>query len=449
MKIARLKLCPSLLALIVPALAASANLLAQSSQVTPAQPVTTGAAQVDEKLTSGQLQSLLAPIALYPDPLLAQVLAASTYPLETVEAAQWLKKNSSLQGSALVEAAAKKKWDPSIQALVVFPTTLQKMSENLDWTTAVGNAFLAQQEDVMNVIQALRQKAYASKTLASNSQQKVDVETQQGQSIVKIEPADPQVVYVPSYNPTVVYGPPPVEYPYPAMVYPPPPSTGAVIASSVISFGAGVALGAAFHDCCANGWGWNTNWGAHDVTINNTFVNRNNLNSTRNVSGTTAWAHNPANRGAVPYSNAAVAGRYGGTGAARSAYGSAGAARTATGAARSPYGSAGAARTTGPGAAGTGAAAARSGSAQRATGSAGGFEGARGGAGLNARSGDLGSADRSAFSTGRGGDWARSSSARGNSSLSSGGGGFRGGGGGGFRGGGGGGFRGGGGRGRR
>jgi uncharacterized membrane protein YgcG len=387
-------------------------------------------------LAFAQLESLLAPIALYPDQLLAQVLAASTYPLEIVEVAQWLKKNSSLQGEALVQAAAKNKWDPSIQALVVFPDIVEKMSGDVSWTTAVGNAFLAQQNDVMDAIQVLRKKAYEAKALQSNAQQKVELASQQGQTFVTIEPADPQVVYVPSYNPTAVYGPAPVEYPYPVMAY---PSTGAAVAAGVVSFGAGIALGAAFSGCCGYGWGWNTNWGAHDVNINNNFVRNNNLSGARygNVSGRSSWAHNPANRGAVPYSNAAVAGRYGGSAArARTPYGAAGAGASRA-AAATPLGSAARAGTPG---AGRGAApaigATPRGSAERAATPAAGR-------GAFSSADRVGAADRSAFNTSRGGDWARSSSARGNSSMGRGGGG-----GGGFRGGGGGG-RGGGGRGRR
>jgi uncharacterized membrane protein YgcG len=282
-----------------------------------------------------QLDSLVSPVALYPDPLLGQVLAASTYPLEIVEVDRWLQQNSSLQGEALVQAAAKQKWDPSIQALVVFPSIVQQMDQNLQWTTALGNAFLAQQQDVMDAVQRMRHKAQGAGALNSNAQQSIETKNVDGQNVIVIEPADPQVIYVPSYNPTVVYGAPPEDYPYPALTY---PSTGFLNAASAISFTAGIVLGAAFRGCCGPGWGWGwgCNWSRHgSVIVNNNFFGRYGYARPHGarVNGAAAWAHNPAFRGPAPYSSARVAGRYGAAAGIRTPYGKAVAVAT-------PYGSA-------------------------------------------------------------------------------------------------------------
>ncbi|MGE4605937.1 MAG: DUF3300 domain-containing protein, partial [Myxococcota bacterium] len=161
-----------------------------------------------------QLEQIVAPIALYPDALLAQLLMASTYPLEIVEAARWVKAHPSLEGKALEDALQSESWDPSVKSLTAFPQALAMMNDKLDWTTQLGDAFLAQQKSVMNAVQSLRQKAKAEGNLESNKQQTVKVEPQptgsQTQTII-IESANPQVVYVPTYNPMVVYGP----WPYP------------------------------------------------------------------------------------------------------------------------------------------------------------------------------------------------------------------------------------------
>jgi hypothetical protein len=303
-------------------------------------------APADTLLPPQQLDSLVAPIALYPDLLLGQVLAASTYPLEIVEADRWIQQNSSLQGQALAQAAAKQHWDPSIQALVVFPSVVQQMDQNLQWTTALGNAFLAQPQDVMASVQRMRMKAQQDGALNSNDQQSVQTKNVDGQNAIIIEPANPQVIYVPTYNPTVVYGPPPDYYPYPAMDY---PSTGAVIAASAISFGAGIALGAAFSGCCGPGWGWGwgCNWGPRGtVIVNNNFFGRYGYARPYGPgAGTGAWTHNPAFRGRVPYSSAAVANRYGSAAGIRTPYGKAGAVATPRGSAarlQTPNGTAGA-----------------------------------------------------------------------------------------------------------
>src|SRR5262245_26137683 len=227
-------------------------------------------------LNQGELESLVTPVALYPDDLLGQVLAASTYPLEIVEARRWLTSNSNLKGQELVNAAAQQNWEPSVQALVVFPSVLQQMDSNLKWTTALGNAFLAQQQDMMNAIQTLRQKAQNKGTLQSNAQQTVQSQQSDGANVIVIEPANPDVIYVPSYNPAVVYGAAET-YPYPSLAY---PSTGAAIAAGAISFAAGVALGSYFSGW-HGGWGWGCHWGPHaNVVVNNNFINRYNFSRT-------------------------------------------------------------------------------------------------------------------------------------------------------------------------
>jgi hypothetical protein len=269
----------------------------------------------EQFMNSEQLDSLVSPIALYPDPLVAQVLAASTYPLQIVTAARWVQQNSNLTGKSLAEAAGKQDWDPSIQALVVLPSVLQMMDQSLDWTTALGNAFLAQQADVMSAVQRMRVKAQQSGKLESNAQQQIQTTTVDGQPTIVIQPADPQVIYVPSYDPTMVYGASSEYYPYPSVAYP----TGAVVAAGAISFGLGVAVGAIFNG--GGGWGWGCNWGAHpSLYVNNnffshngnTFVNRGNWGNAYRGNGRNGWNHNPQYRGSAPYPNRDVANRFNG-----------------------------------------------------------------------------------------------------------------------------------------
>ena len=223
----------------------AALLIAQHPYTYAQQPQSGGSAPdaSQKALTTGQLDSLVAPIALYPDPILSQVLVASTYPIEIVEAGRWLEQNSSLKGKALTDAVAKQPWDASVQGLVVLPDVLKRLNQNVGWTSDLGNAFLAQQQDVMDAIQRMRQKASASGALQSTPQQTVTTATQGNQTYIEIQPASTQVVYVPQYNPVAVWGPPPDYYPFPAMYYP-PVSTGAVVAASAISFGVGMAVGA-------------------------------------------------------------------------------------------------------------------------------------------------------------------------------------------------------------
>src|SRR5438552_9943063 len=170
------------------------------------------------KIPNDQLDSLVAPIALYPDPLLAQTLAASTYPLEIIQLEQWLERNKNLKDKALTDAVEKQNWDPSVQAMAAFPDVLTRLASNVSWTTDLGNAFLAQQSDVMNAVQRMRAKAESKGALKTSAQQKVETKTVESKQVIVIEQADPQVVYVPSYDPVVVYGPP--AYPYYPYTYP-------------------------------------------------------------------------------------------------------------------------------------------------------------------------------------------------------------------------------------
>src|SRR6185295_3145117 len=167
------------------------------------QPAGGAAPAAPKPKSADQLDSLVAPIALYPDPLLAQVLAACTYPLEIVQAARWLKENSKLTGENLTKAAQKQPWDPSIQALVAFPSALNFLDKNIQWTQDLGNAFLDQQTEVMDAIQRMRKKAKDSGKLQSTKEQKVEVKTVETKTVIEIQPSNPQVIYVPRYDPVV------------------------------------------------------------------------------------------------------------------------------------------------------------------------------------------------------------------------------------------------------
>ena len=257
-------------------------------------------------LAAEQLDSVVAPVALYPDQLLSQVLVASTYPLEIVECRRWFDQHSNLQGKDLKNAVAKESWDASVQALVAFPDVLKRLDENINWTTDLGNAFLAQQPDVMAAVQRLRQKAQQSGKLQSTSEQKVTTSKENNTTYIEIQPSNPQVIYVPQYDPVVVWGAPPAYYPYPPIVYP-PVSTGAVVAAGAIAFGTGLAIGAIWGG--GGGWGWNCGWGHNNVVVNNNFIRNNNFNRV-NVNSNNAWQHNAAHRGGVPYADRNVANRY-------------------------------------------------------------------------------------------------------------------------------------------
>lgn len=266
------------------------------------QDAATSAAGADvSRIPPEQVESLVAPIALYPDPLLAQTLAASTYPLELLQLHQWLQKNPGLKDNALVEAVSKQPWDPSIQAMAALPDVVKRLADDIQWTTDLGNAFLAQENDVMDAVQRMRQKAEGTGNLKSTPQQVIETKVIENKEVIVIEQADPKVVYVPSYNPTVVYGAP--VYPYPPIYYPPP---GYYAAGMAVSFGVGVAMGAAF----GGGWGWGASWGHNDIEINR----NNNFNRNVNVSGNrNTWQHQPQHRGGAPYRDRATANRYGGS----------------------------------------------------------------------------------------------------------------------------------------
>lgn len=254
-----------------------------------------------------QLEQIVAPIALYPDDLLAQIFMASTYPLEIVQAARWVKANPSLKGDQLTKALEQQTWDPSVKSLVNFPDVLAMMNDKLDWTQQLGDAVLAQQKDVMAAVQRLRQKAQAAGNLKTTKEQKVIVE-QQTQYIV-IQPANPEVIYVPTYNPTVVYG----VWAYPA--YPPPPVYAYPYGAMAFSFAAGVAVGAA--------WGYaggSCNWGHGDVDMNvykNANINNNIDRSkyqnkvTGGERGQGQWKHNPESRRGVAYRDQGTANKFG------------------------------------------------------------------------------------------------------------------------------------------
>jgi hypothetical protein len=261
----------------------------------------TGAAQETAALLPPeQLDSLVAPIALYPDSLLAQTLVASTYPLEIIQLQQWLARNPGLKDKALADAVAKQPWDPSVQSMAAIPDVVKRLADDVQWTTELGNAFLAQQADVMAAVQRMRAKAVDKGALASNEQQKVETQTAGSTTVIVVESSNPDVVYVPSYSPTVVYGAP--VYPYPPIYYPYYPPGAAFV-----SFSFGVMVGAAWGGyCCNMGWGGND----IDINVNNNF-NRNNVNTGRGNGG--KWQHNPQHRGGAPYSDRATASKYGGT----------------------------------------------------------------------------------------------------------------------------------------
>src|SRR5580765_5124766 len=225
------------------------------------------------KIPPDQLDSLVAPIALYPDPMLAQTLAASTYPLEVIQLQQWLARNPGLKDKALADAVMKQPWDPSIQALAALPEVVKRLADDIQWTTDLGNAFLTQQSDVMDAVQRMRKKAQDKGNLKSTEQQKVETKVIENKSVIVVQQANPQVVYVPSYDPVVVYGP--AYYPYPPIYYPP---VGYYAAGMAISFGVGVAMGAFW----SGGWGWGCGWGGNnDITINR----NNNFNRNSNMGG--------------------------------------------------------------------------------------------------------------------------------------------------------------------
>lgn len=277
-----------------------------------------------------ELEALVAQIALYPDSLLSQILMAATYPLEVVQAQRWAEQHKDLKDAALTAELEKQKWDPSVKSLVNFPQVLDSMSKQLDWTTQLGDAFIADQKAVMDAVQRLRAKAQAAGSLKTTEQQKVVVEQApqtvvvQGAppQVIKIESPSPTVVYVPTYNPTVVYG----TWPYPTYPPPQPAYPPGYVASNMLSFGLGVAAGAAW------GYAWGgCNWHGGDVDIDvnrntniNTNINRQNyqaniqkntVNRTGTGTGTAArgsansFQHDPSHRKGVAYRDPATTAR--------------------------------------------------------------------------------------------------------------------------------------------
>ena len=374
-----------------------------------------------------ELEQILAPIALYPDDLLSQILMATTYPLEIVEADRWVKKNKSLKGDAAAKALEKEDWDPAVKSLINLPDVLGMLSEKLDWTQKLGDAFIGQQKEVMDTVQKLRQKAKDAGKLETNQNQKIEVKTEGTTEVIVIQSAQPDTVYVPVYNPTVVYG----TWAYPS--YPPypyyPPAYGV---------GMGIAVGFAW------GYAWgHCNWGGGDVDID---VNRN-TNINNNIDrdkyknrqqgdrgqggrdgqggrggqgGQSKFKHDPSHRQGVPYRDSKSASQFGGRSQGQAAQ------------ARDSY--RGRSQSPSAGTADRGAASGRGGSSAGTRPSAGTSN--RGGSGATTRG--SGSSSRSSgglSGVSSGGRAATSSSSRGRSSLGSSGG-SRGGGGGGRGGGG-------------
>ena len=284
-------------------------LQAQSQSTTQPQPAAPAQAAPALKQATTfkpeELEQIVAPIALYPDSLLAQVLMASTYPLEIVLAARWQKANPQVKGDAVAKEVEKETWDPAVKSLVAFPDVLVMMNEKIDWTQKLGDAFLAQQKDVMDAVQRLRNKALKAGNLKSGKEQTVKTEPAPAGApapqIIIIESSSPEVIYVPTYNPTVVYGP----WPYPA--YPPyyyyPPYY--VPGAAFFAFSVGFFVGGAIWGGC--------NWGHSDIDINvnryNNF-NRNQINHNTNINNG-KWQHNTEHRKGVGYRDSATQQKYG------------------------------------------------------------------------------------------------------------------------------------------
>jgi hypothetical protein len=277
-------------------LAILAAMIVASLQVAPAR-----AERAETPRTEAQLEQAVAPIALYPDALLAQMLMASTYPLEVAEAARWSRDNSAVTGQALEDAMQEQSWDPSVKSLTAVPQTLQMMNDKLDWTQQLGDTFLAQQQDVLDAIQRLRTLADAAGNLQTTPQHKVarvaappsPGSTAAPATVYTIEPATPDDHYVPVYDPGVVYGTWPHPDNAPFYWYPPGHAAG-----EALSFTAGVIAPAAI-------WG-RVDWWQHRVNINVARFNR--FNHTKITKNT--WVHDPAHRGNVPYRDRNVAARF-------------------------------------------------------------------------------------------------------------------------------------------
>jgi hypothetical protein len=305
---------------IVTVFIAGTAAIGQSPAPATAAPAAAGTANKTPPFKKEELESIVAPIALYPDALLAQIFMASTYPLEVVEAARWSKEHPDVKGDAVAGAVQSQTWDPSVKSLCAFPSVLSNMNEKIDWTQKMGDAFLAQQKEVMQAVQVLRNKAKETGNLKSTKEVTVKTEAAPAGSpapqTIIIESPDPEVVYVPTYNTATVYGA--WGYPYypPYSYYPP----GYAYGAAFWSFTAGVIVGGAI-------WG-NCNWGGNDIDIDinrqNNF-NRNEINNNRNSNNTNrgnnnratagnnkqSWQHNSEHRKGVGYKDSATQNKFG------------------------------------------------------------------------------------------------------------------------------------------
>jgi hypothetical protein len=414
-----------------------------NAQTQPA-PAPASAPAQDQLLQPGEIDALLSPIALYPDALMAQVLMAATYPLEVIQESRWLKENKGLKDDALRAALDKQGWDESVKSLAATPSVLDMMADKLDWTQKLGDAMLAQQNDVMDGVQRLRVKAEANNKLQSTPQQKVSKRSEGGKQVIVIEPTNPETMYVPYYDPAVVYG----AWSYPA--YPPYywgasywPYGGAVLGAG-LAFGAGYAVGR------WAGWAGGGGYWGGNANIN---WNNNNININRpGAGGGGTWNHRPEHRQGVRYNNKGVADRMGRGNQNRGGAGNRADFRGRDGAGGNrPGGGAGAGNRPGGGA---GAGNRPGGGNRPSAGQRPSGGGSRPSAGQRPSGGGRGGGNAVAGARGGGGA-ARASAGRGQASMARaggggrGGGGARAGGGGGGRGGGGGGRGGGGGGGRR
>jgi hypothetical protein len=295
-------------------------------------------AEAEPKLSADGLDSLVGPIALYPDPLLIQVLAASTYPLEVVQLKQWLDEHKKLKDKALTEATAQQNWDPSVQALSAFPVVVNKLANKIQWTTDLGNAFLAQESDVMDTVQRLRAKAQDNGALKSNDKQKVATETtHDGEQAITIQPAQQGVVYVPTYNTQTVYG----DSGYSDSSgysgysdYSGYSGSGSGSDYSYIGYALAAAGGYAwgyynwrdryagvnydnyYNNNYSKNWNnkvnnWNSKVNSSSSNVNNLNRSATNSSSRLPTQGQGAWQHNPAHRGNAPYGNSNLANRFG------------------------------------------------------------------------------------------------------------------------------------------
>jgi len=281
-------------------------LVAGVAEGDPAQSSAPASPQPGPLMSAQQLDDLVAPIALYPDPLVGQVLAAATYPIELAEADQWVRDHRHWEPSKLMDKAKNQNWDPSVQGLVAFPDVIAKLSQNISWTTQLGNAFLAQQMDVMQAVQHMRAEAEAKGTLHTTPQETVATQNENGRPVINIEPADPDVWYVPNYNPVYVWGPPVWGY-YPPLAYP-----GVDVG---LGWYPGIDLDLSFGGWAGwgwGGWGWAPNWYGGYVDVDHSFFNRYGFRHPwgGEALGRSAWAHDPGHRMGVPYANRALADRF-------------------------------------------------------------------------------------------------------------------------------------------